>query len=438
MDIIVPYAPHAKQSLVHGDSHRFRIVAAGRRFGKTVLALNELVKVALENPNRRSWYLGPTFRAVKDFAWSDPKSGIFSFLPKQYILKTSQTELSIRLTNGHLIQFKGAENKHKLRGVGLVFVVLDEFGQMSDDMWNTIIRPMLADQGGKALFIGTPQQGISTNFHDLWKLGQSNDPDYKSWQFKSSDNTAEPRMVAEMEDARKRLPPEDYRREWEADFVSSDGLVFNNFDVGVNIIPGYEPGDNDCVVGSIDPGLVNETAALLVAWDRRGCGRAFKEYYQKGFLADENAESIAALAKPYKVSYWVIDRAALKRDPRSGLTVYDSYAKLLHPLACSKNDPGSVIYSINECKRLLQAHETTREAGFYVSSELTHFIYEIEHYLWYTPKWETRRNLPEKPRKYKDHLIDCWKNMILTRPWINRDMKPIVYAKGGRTQYTGY
>ena len=128
-------------------------MAAGRRFGKTVLAINELIRFAIQYPNRRSWYVGPTYRQAKQNVWDDPKSGIFSFLPKELISKVMQTELTIKLVNGHLIEFKGTDNKEKLRGVGLVFVVLDEFGQMREDVWDTIIRPMLADERGKALFI---------------------------------------------------------------------------------------------------------------------------------------------------------------------------------------------------------------------------------------------------------------------------------------------
>jgi hypothetical protein len=437
--IQIPYSPHAKQRMVHQDDHRFRVVAAGRRGGKTTLAVNELIRIALSKPNSRSWYVAPTLKQAKDIVWNDPH-GLFHYLPKEMIEKDGirRSELSVRLINGHIIELKGAENRERLRGVGLVFVVLDEYGYMADDVWTAVIRPMLADCQGNALFIGTPDAAGSPHFHDLFNKGQTNDPLWKSWRFVTKDNVTCPGLADEVEEARASYPPEIFKREYEADFSLSEGLIYDNFDFATHVIPSYEPDHHsDMIIGSIDPGLVNETAAILTAWDKEGNCRIFKEYYQKEFNAYYNGEQIRALAKPYKVAYWVIDRAASKREGNGGPTVYDIYSQFVRPIYTAKNDPGSVNYGINEVKKLLQPHQVTKKPKLYVSAELTNFLNEIQHYSKYRPKYGTNNNPPDKPRKFRDHLMDCIRNLVYTRPWLYRGVEPKHYAKTPK-KYGGY
>lgn len=416
----IPYSPHPKQAQVHSSPARFKVIAAGRRFGKTVLAVNELIKHAVSNPatkdklTPRSWYVCDTYTHAEMIAWRE----IQRFLPPELIKRKLNKSLLIELKNGHLIELKGAEEPDRLRGVGLCFVVLDEFGFMRPEAWTDVIRPMLLDTQGGALFIGTPSADGSPHFHDLFKLGQGADSDYSSWLFYTRDNPHIP--ASEVDKAKKELSPDVFRREFEADFSVAHGLVYDNFRYSIHCIPDYAPSPNDVIVGSIDPGLRNPTAALLAAWTPENECILFKEYYQKEKLADDNAREIKKLVGHEKVAYWVIDRASLKRDPSSGFTVFNNYLEHLKPLVTAPNDKGSVLLGINEVKKLFHVDPRVNRPRIFISRSLTHFVWEIGRYTWYKYARHVERNEKEEPRKLNDHLMDCIRNMVLTKPWLRR------------------
>ena len=105
---------------------RFRVVVAGRRFGKTFLSTAELISRALGRPNQNVWYIAPTFRAGRDICWDM----LTQQIPREYIAKTNETSLTVTLKNGSSISIKGAEKHDNLRGRAIDFVVLDEFADM--------------------------------------------------------------------------------------------------------------------------------------------------------------------------------------------------------------------------------------------------------------------------------------------------------------------
>jgi len=425
-EVRIPYTPHPKQAGIHSDPTRFKIIAAGRRFGKTVLAINELIRVALENvadpqrPTPRSWYVCDTYKHAEMIAWKE----FLRFLPPELIKSKNVTKLQVELINGHLIEFKGSEDPDKLRGVGLVFVVMDEYGQMKEEVWTEIIRPALMDSVGTALFIGTPGADGSPHFYELWKLGQSGqDPDYKSWLCFTTDNpNIDPKEIAT---AKRQLDPAVYKREYEADFTITAGLVYDNFRHVTHVIPHYEPSPSEFIVGSIDPGLYNPTAALLTCWTKEGTGIVFKEYYEEGRLAGENAQKIYEMAKPYKVAYWVIDRSSTRRDPASGITVFGKYQEYLKPLLTAPNDKGSVWAGIDEVKKLFHI-DPLFGPKLRITVQCHKTIWELGRYIRYKHKWMTERNNEEKPRKMDDHAMDALRNVVMTRPWLRLNfLRPI-------------
>lgn len=422
MEIKIRYLPHQKQSEVHRDNTRFRVVAAGRRFGKTILAVNELIKFALTHPNARSWYLAPTYRQAESIVWRSPEHSIFHFLPQEFIVAKSEVDLTIKLKNGHLIEIKGADKEDRLRGVGLGFIVLDEYAFMKSNVWQEIIEPMLTTTNGKALFIGTPDPA-NPHFHDLFKLGQDNDPNYKSWLFYSGDNPYFSNI--EIKRLQRTLPQDIFKREYQADFSIAQGLVYDNFKYIRHVIPSYTPLADDIVICSIDPGLRNPTAALWCAWDREGIGRVFCEYYQADKLSNDNAKAILEITTQLKIKvlYYVIDRASMRRDERSGLTVFKDYETVgLRPLYAAPNDADSVKNGINATKQLLHVDPILNMSKLYFTSNCVNLINEIQHYSWYKYRWNVEKNLKEEPRKLHDHLMDALKNMILTTPWTRRGM----------------
>lgn len=222
---------HRGQSQVFHDSTRFRVVVAGRRFGKTILAKSELVKAAAAHPNGLVWYVAPTYAMARQIMWKDLKNSI----PRGWIKKVNETLLFVELINGCEIHLKGADRPDTLRGVGLCFVVLDEFQDMRDDVWETVLRPTLATTEGGALFIGTPK--AFNHFHDLYAKGQAQRnrkfPEYRSWQFPTIMSPFVPRR--EIEAARKDLDPRTFRQEFEASFETMSGRVYYPFDRKIHV-----------------------------------------------------------------------------------------------------------------------------------------------------------------------------------------------------------
>src|SRR3990167_8714580 len=105
------YQPHPKQLEVHKDRHRFRVLVCGRRFGKTTLAVNELIVNALKEPKSINWYIAPTYRQAKQIAWTM----LLRFLPREIVTKTNETELKVELHNVAIIELKGADYPDSLR-----------------------------------------------------------------------------------------------------------------------------------------------------------------------------------------------------------------------------------------------------------------------------------------------------------------------------------
>lgn len=357
---------------------------------------------------------------------------LLKYIPRQMIKnKYEAPRLRVELVNGHIIELKGAEDYNSLRGVALRFVVLDEYGLMGAEVWTEVIRPMLVDTGGRALFIGTPGPDGSPHFHEVFNLGKTGHPDFKSWLFFTSENTNVPNLQKEIEIARKELPPDIFKREFEADFDVTAGLIYDNFRHSTHVIPNYVPTPRDFVVGSIDPGLNNPTAALLCAWDQQGVGRIFWEYYEEDRFASENAQKIRYLTKDFKIAYWIIDSASKDRSQSGGETVYQKYQEWLKPLLPAVNNPGTVWAGIDEMKKLLHLDPKTGRPRLFVTALCNKWLWEVGRYILYKPRWHTEQNRPDKPRKLNDHLMDCTRNMIHSKPWIRPSIRAYVPTRVG-------
>ena len=142
---------HPAQLQIFNSKKRFKIVAAGRRFGKSYLSAWLLLINAIQSESKDVFYVAPTFQQAKDIMWAMLKD-----LGKDLIAAAHENTAVLTLVNGRKIYLKGSDRPDTLRGVGLYFVVLDEYANMKPQVWEQIIRPTLADVRGSALFIGTP------------------------------------------------------------------------------------------------------------------------------------------------------------------------------------------------------------------------------------------------------------------------------------------
>jgi len=209
------------QSSIYQDDSRFRVVVAGRRFGKTYLSTVELLTQAIKKDNRNCWYVAPTYKAAKEIAWDM----LIASIPREYIRKTNETSLTIELINNSTIALKGAEKPDNLRGRSLDFVVLDEFADMRPEAWYEVLRPSLSDRQGSALFIGTPKG--RNHFYDLWTKGTDEEINWSAYQFTTIQGSHV--SESEIEAARRDLDERTFQQEYEAKFVNYSGIIYYNF-----------------------------------------------------------------------------------------------------------------------------------------------------------------------------------------------------------------
>jgi hypothetical protein len=217
------------QEEVSKDATRFRVVIAGRRFGKTHLAIRELCWHARE-PGRDVWYIAPSYKMARQIVWKKLKNKLQDL---RWVEKTNETELTINLVNGSVIALKGSDNYDSLRGVGLDFVVLDEFADIDPDAWYETLRPTLSDKQGRALFIGTPK-GIGNWAHEIYQNQVEDPQSWRSWQFTTIDGGRVPE--SEIEQAKKDLDVRTFRQEYLATFETFAGRIYYNFDRARNVV----------------------------------------------------------------------------------------------------------------------------------------------------------------------------------------------------------
>ena len=216
MDLNIELLPWQQE--VWADDTRFKIVAAGRRTGKSRLAAWMLIVNALQADRGHVFYVAPTQGQARDIMWSTLLE-----LGHPVIAGSHINNLQIKLVNGATISLKGADRPETMRGVSLKFLVLDEYADMKPDVFEQILRPALADQKGCAMFIGTPMG--RNHFYELYKYAElDDDPTYKAWHFTSYDNPLlDP---GEIDIAKRSMSSYAFRQEFMASFEARGSEMF--------------------------------------------------------------------------------------------------------------------------------------------------------------------------------------------------------------------
>jgi hypothetical protein len=207
------------QQEVYKAEHRFKVVAAGRRCGKSRLSAVTLLIEALNCPEGSAvMYVAPTMGQARTIIWD-----LLHDLGRPVIKASHVNNLEITLINGRKIMVRGADNPDSLRGVSLTYLVMDEVAYIKADIWERVLRAALSDKKGRAMFISTPAG--RNHFYDWFKLGQSGeDEEWKSWHFTTADNeTIDPK---EIESAKKTLSSFAFRQEYMSSFDTAGTDVF--------------------------------------------------------------------------------------------------------------------------------------------------------------------------------------------------------------------
>lgn len=213
-EIVIPYKPRPLQWEYHDRAQRFALLVCHRRFGKTVAAINDLLRDAItcQRTAPRTAYIAPLWKQAKAVAWDYVQEFCRPIPGVQF----NQAELRADLPNGARLSLYGADNPDALRGIYLDAVAMDEYAQMSGRLWGEIVRPALADRAGRATFIGTPQGHNA--FYDLYQTARIDD-DWYVKVYRASETGYVPQ--SELDAARKQMSAEQYAQEFECSWTAA-------------------------------------------------------------------------------------------------------------------------------------------------------------------------------------------------------------------------
>lgn len=370
---------HKAQAEIASDTHRFRVVICGRRFGKTTLAVQEMIANALSGNERKVAYIAPTYQQARDIAWQELKRGVQNIATN---INESRLEITVKtIKEGtSTLYLRGWEAIESLRGNRFDFLVLDEVASYRGFWvgWHEVLRPTLTDTKGQALFIGTPK-GFN-HFYDLYNV---QDEDYKSFHFTSYDNPHIP--SEEIDKAKEEITEDRFAQEYLADFRKTEGLVYKEFDrtrhlVGEGVLPNSV---SDTILG-IDFGYTNPSAILCIKTDTDSHYWVTSEFYK----TKQTTEQIAEYAKQFNATKVYPDPAEPDRIEilkRSGLNCRE----------VSKD----IVAGVDHVRELFKQNR------IHIHQDCKNLIYELETYRY--PDKRPDQNESEKPVKENDHLLDA-------------------------------
>ena len=243
--------PHTGQERILASEARYRVVACGRRFGKT--ETGKLALLCRFLGGGRCWWLAPTLPMAEQ-VWRDFKRALAP-LPEAMV---NEERRRIDLPGGGMLTIRGTHYANRLRGEGLDFAVLDEAAFMEEEVWPEVVRPMLLERRGGALFLSSP------NGHNwFWRLYQqgleAGQRRWRAFHFGSGDN---PLVAAEeLAEIREGTPERIYRAEYEAEFLEGEGAMFTGVREAATAAVGAEPRPGGQYVAGVDWGRTRSYTA---------------------------------------------------------------------------------------------------------------------------------------------------------------------------------
>ena len=369
---------HLTQNEVANDTHRFRVLCCGRRWGKTTLAVEEIKGVALSK-NARIAYIAPTFQQSRDIAW---QMLIKELKPITKKINESRLELEVMNLKGGTssIALRGWEAIETLRGQFFDFIVIDEVASMRNFnvYWQEVVRPTLTDTKGQCMFISTPK-----GFNHFYDLFNTKDEDYQSFHFTSYDNPHIPKE--EIDKAGKEIPEDRFAQEYMADFRKTEGLVYKEFDRSRHITGEEETGRTytDTILG-IDFGYTNPSSIIPIKIDSDNHYWILEEFYKTHQTTEQIAEQ-ARLYKPTKVYADPAEPDRIEILRKSGLNCRE----------VSKD----IVAGVDRVRELFKQNR------IHISPDCKNLIHELETYRY--PDKKPDQNEQEKPVKENDHALDA-------------------------------
>ena len=376
---------HKPQAIIAEDTHRFRVVNCGRRFGKTTLSVEEIKGKAFAKPSRIA-YIAPTYQQARDIAWEMLKKELDPIIAK---VNESRLELEVKTQTGEISKLflRGWESIETLRGQQFDFLVIDEIASMRNFWmhWQEVVRPTLTDTQGEALFISTPK-GYN-HFYDLYQK-EGKDKDFKSFSFTTYDNPFIP--PKEIDKAKEEITEDRFAQEYMADFRKMEGLVYKEFDRKQHIFDEVAEHRIKEIICGVDFGYTNPAGILKVGIDGDGTYYILGEWKKAG----RSTEQIAEQCKLYKPQRVYPDPAEPDR-----IDVFNNLN--INCIEVSKD----ISAGIDRVRTLFKQNKIL------VHRDCVHLINELEtyHYPERGVDYNSKTDLNERevPVKENDHLVDA-------------------------------
>jgi len=289
---------HPGQLEVHAHPARFKVLACGRRWGKTRLGVNECFGIAAQGG--RAWWVAPSYK-MSEVGWR-PLRRMGGRIPGAEIRKV---ERRVTLPGGGTVSVRSADKPDSLRGEGLDFLVVDECAFVAEEAWTEALRPALSDRQGRAMFISTPK---GRNW--FWRMYQRGvDPANEAWQAWSFPTADNPYIDgSEIQAAREMLPELTFRQEYLAEFIDDAGLVFRNIRACVlDDLPTYDV--NKRYVMGVDWAQQHDFTVLIVMEAATRRVVEMDRFNQIGW--DVQRGRLVALAERWDVSHIIAEENSI-------------------------------------------------------------------------------------------------------------------------------
>lgn len=431
------FNPHPAQQEIAEATLKYRrvVVRAGRRMGKSALAINIVLREALHNPGRY-WVIGPEYKQAKSIYWRDL---VAKYIPKELIIKSNENDLILEIMSAvpgktSIIEFKGSDHEDTLRGAGLEGVVLDEYAFQKESVWDKIISPMLIQTGGWALFITTPN-GVANHFKKFWdnavSLEADGSKDWKTFHFTSYDYQGPDwqRMHSELDEERKRLTEEYFTQEYLAEFAKFVGLIYTGFDEKVHVRD-FEVDESWSFYRSIDFGATDPNAVSFIGVDKDDIMYLFDELYISDIFTSELAELIKQKSAH---RYYVATYA----DSAAKQSILDLGTFGIHAIPVKKNEAAKetsskqwIIAGINQVQQKL------KENKIVIHPRCKATIKEFMSYSWRKDRMGDAVNIPEDRN---NHILDEFRYFVSMYKEGSQEIETFNYLnKGFVDPKTGY
>lgn len=389
--VIIDYKPHTKQKEVHQSDARYKVLNWGRRTGKSTLAIHETFKQAIMKKGRY-WIISPTYKQSKNIYWRS----LINQLPLEDI-KRNETELIMSLPNGSLIELKGADQPDSLRGAGIEGVILDEYAFMKPDVWEEIIRPMLLDSKGWAIFISTPN-----GFNHFYELAEQA-KDKNNWEYFHATTYDNPYIdEQELDEERAHTDPDTFAQEYLGEFKKVKGLVYPKFNRDIHVVKTDHIPTEGTRYSGIDFGFTNPTAMLFVIVDYDNNWFIYDEVYQSGMTTEQGVNAYKQKTASQSFSGTVGDSAAAQE-----IANWNAMGVYVKPID-KKSDSIQAGIQLIQDRLVVQPNNKPR---LFVSEVCKNTIWEFETYRYEEQKED--KNAPEQPIKENDHAMDALRYLLL-------------------------